>query len=666
LLYTIREILQTILMKKSTLLLFLIVALLSTARGQITVPIIKANFGVDADLRCNYFNGLVQSGNDDWFKYPASTGTGQFIIDTTGADAIVQGYTTNPTTRQLPFYRNMRFSPYTVINNRLLVDAYFVRDYHGDDSTIFASGSNKNGMSPIDWSCPVSQSIPDKNEILDIMLHVRRAGPNTTDSLWLMGGISIENTTGNRYFDFEMYQTDIYYNRSTRQFYNYGPDAGHTRWQFDASGNMIKPGDIILTAEYSSSSLTNVEARIWINRNDLSITPVGFNWTGSFDGAGSGSQYGYAGIVPKTTGAFYTGLQSASNTWAGPFAVVMGDNTVPANYLARQYMEYSVNLSKLGLDQAQLFGGDDCQMPFRRVMVKTRASTSFTSELKDFVAPFDFFLAPKAEVEATVPILCDTGGVSRLYVINPIATSVYEWSTTNGHIAGSSTGPSIFADTPGQYIVKQYLQAGCSIYATDTIVIDRFSICGVLAKNFPVLYGSRQKNIITLSFKLVQNQSYQSYDLMRSIDGRNYEVLEHGITPFTKEGALQYVYIDNIGNLGGMDVFYRVALSQDNQPIQYSNILRYQVADINEPELKISPNPVKDIVQIQIHSGLICTMPLYVYNQAGVMVKNRTIVLQKGYNNIQSQLMGDLPNGMYFIVIAAPGKIYSRSVIHIK
>lgn len=81
----------------------------------------------------------------------------------------------------------MRFPPYSVINNRLLVDAYFVRDYHGDDSTIFASGSNKNGMNPSNWSCPVSQSIPDKNEILDMMLHVRRAGPNVTDSMWLFG-----------------------------------------------------------------------------------------------------------------------------------------------------------------------------------------------------------------------------------------------------------------------------------------------------------------------------------------------------------------------------------------------------------------------------------------------------------------------------------------------
>jgi len=55
------------------------------SQAQITYPIIKANFGVEADLRSNFFNGLVQSGNDDWFLFPGTPGAGQFVIDTTGA-----------------------------------------------------------------------------------------------------------------------------------------------------------------------------------------------------------------------------------------------------------------------------------------------------------------------------------------------------------------------------------------------------------------------------------------------------------------------------------------------------------------------------------------------------------------------------------------------------
>jgi hypothetical protein len=211
--------------------------------AQITTQQLKAGFGVDGELRANFYSNIGQPGNDDWFSM--SAGSGNYVIDTTGAAAIVSQYSTDLNFRKLPFYRTMRVDPYTLLGSYRVIDAVFIRDYHGTDSTMFASGSNKNGMSPADWSCPIAQSIPDKNEILDMMVHVRRAGINLTDSLWMFGGISIENTTGNRYFDFEMYQTDIYYDRASLRFYGYGAQAGHTSWLFDAAGNITRPGDII-------------------------------------------------------------------------------------------------------------------------------------------------------------------------------------------------------------------------------------------------------------------------------------------------------------------------------------------------------------------------------------------------------------------------------------
>jgi hypothetical protein len=65
--------------------------------------------------------------------------------------------------------------PFSVINNRLWLDAIFVRDYHGNDTTVYTSGSDKNGMSP-----PFGQEhpgIPDKNDILDMFVHVEERVP---------------------------------------------------------------------------------------------------------------------------------------------------------------------------------------------------------------------------------------------------------------------------------------------------------------------------------------------------------------------------------------------------------------------------------------------------------------------------------------------------------
>src|SRR5687768_140803 len=85
--------------------------------GQITTPAINARFGVDGELRANYFNGLVTSGNDDWFNN-GTAGTGEFVIDTTGARAIINAYNADAspwTNRMSSFYRTMSKPPFTVI-----------------------------------------------------------------------------------------------------------------------------------------------------------------------------------------------------------------------------------------------------------------------------------------------------------------------------------------------------------------------------------------------------------------------------------------------------------------------------------------------------------------------------------------------------------------------
>lgn len=131
-------------MKKFLRLIFILFP--AFASSQITTPVVRANFGVDADLRANFFNGSNLNGNDDWFRNSGTPGQG--IIDTTGAAFITNKYTSDANFRKIPFFRGMQFPQFSVVNNRLLIDGIFIRDYHGDDSTVFASGGNKNGMSP--------------------------------------------------------------------------------------------------------------------------------------------------------------------------------------------------------------------------------------------------------------------------------------------------------------------------------------------------------------------------------------------------------------------------------------------------------------------------------------------------------------------------------------
>jgi hypothetical protein len=647
-------------MKTLLLSVFIIVTLTSSA--QITTPIIKAAFGVDGDLRANYYNGFVQSGNDDWFNN-GTAGTGQFVIDTNGAAAIRAAYASDVSPwpkRMSSFYRGMSRPAYSIVNNRLWLDALFVRDYHGTDTTVFTAGADKNGQSPQFWSGGI-QSVPDKNDILDMMMHVRRAGPMTTDSLWFFGGLSIDNITGNRYFDFELYQTDINYDRASQKWYGYGPDDGHTSWQFDAAGNIIRPGDIIFSAEYQSASLTNIEARIWIDRASLSITPANFIWSGNFDGAGTGSQYGYASILPSTAGAFYTGLQCGNNEWAGPFSVVLQDNSVVNNYTARQFMEFSVNLTKLGLDPVTTFGSDVCGTPFNRLVVKTRASASFTAELKDFVAPIDLFLAPRANVAANVPVLCATQSVSDIWVQNPSSSSYYSWTTPDGHIAGATTGTNITVDAPGTYIVTQSLSAGCNPYAYDTISIAYDISCKVLESSVTAFKASISEGQSVLNWTTNANNSTEYFEIQRSLDGSSFTTVARVLAQPSDNAIGDYSFREEISSFNTPYIFYRLRIKMTVKAIVYSAILRLNLP-IHRGEVLMYPNPAKDNVQLALASDKKQEMKMMVYDFTGRLIETKEFSLKQG-TNVFSIKTNQWKSGTYIMQLKTEGQTINKKLL---
>jgi Secretion system C-terminal sorting domain len=647
-------------MKRNLLGAFTILIIPLFLSAQITGPVTRANFGVEAELRANYFNGTVTSVGDDWFNN-GTAGTGQYIIDTTGAAAIVARYTSQPASRMWPFSRLMRQAPYSVVNNRLLIDAIFQRDFHGDDSTVFAAGSNKNGDSPANWSTPVSQGIPDKNDILDAMIHARRAGPNITDSLWMFGGISIENTTGNRYFDFELYQTDFYYDRPALAFRNYGPDAGHTAWLFNPDGSVQRPGDIIFTAEYSSSSLTLLEARIWINKSSMLMTPMFFNWGGLFDGASAAAVYGYASILPKTAGAFYTGLQCGSGVWPGPFSLIRTDNSLVTSYIARQYMEFSVNLTKLGLDPAYI-STNGCGTPFRRAMIKTRASTSFTAELKDFVAPFRMFDFPYPNAVAQMPIFCGEMGVSDISVVNPSPTSTYNWTTTNGNIISPTTGPVITVDTTGTYIVTQYLHTQCPAYAYDTVTIMFDSLCIVLDKNLTSFSGVMNNRNTALHWSVLQNEQIGAFAVEYSTDNANFNLVEN-VNPSEDYGNENYSLNHNTASLYAPVIYYRLRVTGSNGKVIYSNVIALRTGYDIKPGLLIYPNPSREQIWASIVSANAGDAEYSITDMSSKLISRRKVVLYTGNNTISLSELENSQPGVYFIKLVLDGKQYVQKII---
>jgi hypothetical protein len=647
-----------------SILMLLLLTSFSWTQAQITTPVIRGLFGVDADVQSDFFENDELIGSDDWYYPFGSTASSVFVIDTNGAGAKLARYAAG-FDKKIPFYKKMRYPAFSLVGSRTLIDAIFVRDYHDKDSTAFALGSNKNGQSPADWSVPDYQSVPDKNDILDAYVHIRREGPTSSinDTLWMFGGLALENTNGQRYFDFELYQTDIFYTRGTHSFTGYGPDAGHTSWKFDAAGNVTQVGDIIFSAEYGSSDLSAIEARIWIDYASLSITPKAFNWKYTFDGAGP--TYGYAGIKPKTADPFYFGSTNPVSTWAGPFGIVRANDAVLTSFQTGQFMEFGVNMTVLGLNPDKLLGTTTCGIPFSKILIKTRSSVSFTAELKDFIGPFDLFLPDKASAVADVPVFCGVAGISQLEVVNPYETSSYVWTTTNGHISGSNTGTTITVDQPGTYIVTQKLETSCPDYAADTIVVSLDPSCVILADNRVNFNGALKSSIVHLNWSVTQNQDIKLYTIERSTDGIHFTLVDTINNQSLTSQYFTYQSNDNVSKLRDSYVYYRIKMSAYNGQVQYSKVIKVSLT-ADHADISLQPNPVHDQLQINIFSSADRDVQVYLYTVTGQLVKTLNSRVKKGYATVTLNDFQSWTKGVYTVKVVAGSDVFVNKVVLVK
>ncbi|MBI2729633.1 MAG: hypothetical protein HYX40_02580 [Sphingobacteriales bacterium] len=448
-----------------------------------------AGFAIDADTKVGFskFGPTTATtfNNDDWFLPQTYSGIGVGVIDTTGASVYKSKLQSN---NNISFTERMSKPMFSVVNNKLWIDAIYARDFSQNlggigsaDSSSF-SNSAKNVLNPnTNWQ-GTSTNFTVKTDLVDGFAHLRRDGTSVYDSLWMFFGVSTLGTNGDRYYDVELFKKACNYDPITRLFNTAGPDGGHTSWQFDAAGKVTQTGDMIISFTFSPGVPPQIDLRLWVSNATYStVNPYYFNFDGVFDGSGS---YGYAQIVSNSGGTSWgSGIGNYSNnptsdtTYATPWGTSTyptGTNIWSQNYQQLQFVEVGLNLSRIGIDAAMYTaqGINPCESTFASVLFKSRSSSSFTSNLQDFLGPLDFKQPSVPSYTKSSPILNCNNLTGQINISNTNGAGNYKWSTRNGNIIGSNTDSTqLTINAGGTYYLSVAPYAGCNAMRTDTIVV---------------------------------------------------------------------------------------------------------------------------------------------------------------------------------------------------
>ncbi|MFZ1528989.1 MAG: hypothetical protein WAT19_09580 [Ferruginibacter sp.] len=597
-----------------------------------------ANFAIDGNASANN----PTTGIDDWFNYIAASGLS--VIDTNGAAVIRQ----NLNAGHFPFSKRMAFNNYTVLNGSLFLDGLFARDYHtgsGTDRTVMLGSSSKNCANPMtEWRGGAGGIGGSANDLIDIYAHARRSGTSISNDLWVYGGIAYNTPGGAHYFDYEFYQAPINFIEpasSSVPFLNSGADEGHTAWRFDAGGNVIKAGDLIVAIGYGNGGLSSVEIRIWVSKNNYqNITPAMFNWGGDFDQIHNSRTYGYARIQIPVAAMNFAINNGSANIACGPWGFPASGTVINNYYSQYQLFEFALNFSALGIDPRQIPGQDPCSAPFSKLLVKSRVGNGFNADLKDFAGPYGFLNLPQVTVNIGPDRSLCLGRDTLLLNANASTNfGSFHWSSLYGDgIISNPDSSAVYINLPGIYFLESYLYNGCSVSHRDTIIISNAPPCLVLPQKEIVLSGINKNNRNMLSWQLPPNGDVNYFVVERSTGGAAFTYL----ASVKSENKQLHQFTDDVH---GNECAYRVkAVYQNGMHSTYSNISRI----LNKAGgLHVYKKPGKDILVIDATEKNV-PYKIDIYNLFGAKVFTLQL---PGTLYAEMPLPKKLPGGIYYYKI---------------
>jgi hypothetical protein len=271
-----------------------------------------------------------------------------------------------------------------------------------------------------------------------------------------------------------------------------------------------------------------------------------------------------------------------------------------------------------------------------------------------------------AAASADIPVFCGASGVSNISVSNPLVTSLYTWSTTDGHIVGDSVGPSITIDQTGSYIVSQQLMDSCgSTYARDTVLITADPGCSLLATLLQNFSGRLVNDKALLSWSVSNQAAAFYYEVERSDDNGHFNRVARLYATDHASEWVNYQYSDDLATVKGNLVFYRIKTVDKGGRAVYSRVVAISLQEGSKTVL-LMPNPVSNRVQLLITGDRQADVAVIVLDLFGHTMRSLKATLVNGTSLLDITGMENWPRGTYIVKVAMAGKMYTEKMVLVR
>lgn len=172
--------------------------------------------------------------------------------------------------------------------------------------------------------------------------------------------------------------------------------------------------------------------------------------------------------------------------------------------------------------------------------------------------------------------------------------------------------------------------------------------------------GNKRQNSVQLNWNTLTEMNTSHFDIERSTDGILFTKLGQVSAAGDATDTRNYQFTDQLLP-SARTIFYRLKMTDKDQTFRYSRIIAV-TNDNSLLTLRLFPNPVSEVLQIQVYAGRKENARLSITDAAGNQVLQKTITLQEG-NNGSSMTVGELPPGQYLLTVIAESFTHTEKFI---
>lgn len=200
--------------------------------------------------------------------------------------------------------------------------------------------------------------------------------------------------------------------------------------------------------------------------------------------------------------------------------------------------------------------------------------------------------------------------------------------------------------------------AGYTVSFAGTASLDCI-ILGVDMLSFDLEYQP-DLNVVDLTWLTSNEDNMSHYDVERSVDGVNYEVISRVKAIGNTNYETQYIVVDE-DPFPGVN-YYRINMHDFNGESKHSELRAVNILEKEYDILSVFPNPITTLTEVIFNSYSKENAQLKITDANGKQLTEQIIPVSKGGNKLKLDL-NDYKNGVYIIEIVTKYKIHRAKVV---